>query len=474
MKCMVFIRFFGQIYPLFISLFRLLIEAIPFNDPSANYVQTLSKVDGGYEVVIPLVVGPRFQPPHAGIAPKLDDNESQQTIQFGQWELEALPTYPPVQGLNIPKTIDAERVAIQIHLNGGMPIQQVYSRTHQLDINQIDNNQRTIQLAKGRIIDNRDFVLHYNLAAQSNQAGLLAYYGEQQGFFSLLIEPPAIPQNHQITAREMVFVLDCSGSMSGLPMEASKAFMQEVLQNLRSTDTFRIIRFSDSATEFSQTPLSATPQNIQEGIRYTNSLSGSGSTMMTEGIKQALQVPVPKDSVRLVTFLTDGYIGNERKVLKLIKRLLGSARLFAFGVGTGVNRFLLSEMGQIGRGFTRYMDPTEEVQTVAKELAQRLQSPVLTDITIDWGELQPTQVMPQTIHDLFSGESLRIQGRYANPGQYIVKVKGKVQGRAATLPLAINLPAQSEQGEAIALIWARSAIKDKMRLFDIPNDMRSV
>jgi Ca-activated chloride channel family protein len=439
-----------------------------------HYVQTLLKVDGAYEVVIPLVVGPRFQPPHAGIAPKSDDKEPQQTTKIGQWELEALPTYPPVKGLNIPKTIEAERVAIQIHLNGGMPIQQVHSQTHKLYIHKTDDNQRTIQLAKGRVIDNRDFVLRYTLAAQSNQAGLLAYYGEQQGFFSLLIEPPAIPQNDQITAREMVFVLDCSGSMNGLPMEASKAFMREALQNLRPTDTFRIIRFSESATEFSRTPLAATPQNIQRGIRYTNNLQGYGGTMMTEGIKQALQVPVPQDSVRLVTFLTDGYIGNEREVLKLIKRLLGSARLFALGVGAGLNRFLLAEMGQVGRGFTRYMDPTENVQAVAKELAQRLQTPVLTDIMIDWGELQPTQVIPQTVHDLFAGQSVRIQGRYAKPGQHVIKVTGNVQGRAATLPLTINLPAQSEQGEAIALIWARSAIKDKMRLFDIPNNMRTV
>ena len=451
-----------------------LMPSIPIK-VTLHYVQTLPKVDGDYELVMPLIVGPRFQPPHASIAPKRDDNEPQQTTQFGQWELEALPTYPPVKGLNIPETIDTERVAIQIHLNGGMPIQHLSSQTHQLEINQIDDNQRIIQLAKGRIIDNRDFVLRYSLAAQSNQAGLLAYYApEQQGFFSLLIEPPAMPKTHQITAREMVFVLDCSGSMNGLPIEASKAFMREALHNLRPSDTFRIIRFSESATEFSRTPLSATPQNIQRGIRYTNSLSGSGGTMMTTGIKQALQVPVPKNSVRLVTFLTDGYIGNEREVLKLIKRLLGSSRLFAFGVGTGVNRFLLSEMGQIGRGFTRYMDPTEEVQTVAKELAQRLQTPVLTDIIIDWGKLQATQMMPQTLPDLFAGQSIRVQGRYATPGHYVIKVKGNVQGRAATLPLAIHLPAQSQQGEAIALIWARSAIKDKMRLFNIPNNMRSV
>jgi len=169
-------------------------------------------------------------------------------------------------------------------------------------------------------------------------------------------------------------------------------------------------------------PLPATPENIRDGIRYTNSLQGSGGTIMAEGIKQALSVQVPKGSVRLVTFLTDGYIGNEHEVLKLINRLIGSARLFTFGVGTGLNRFLLSEMGRVGRGFTRYMDPTEEVQSVAKELAQRLQSPVLTDISVDWGKLQPTELMPQAIPDLFAGQTIRVQGRYAKVSR-VHKVK---------------------------------------------------
>jgi len=254
-----------------------------------HYVQTLPKVDKAYELVIPLVVGPRFQPPHAGNVP------DKPTSQFGKWELEALPSYPSVIGLDIPKSIEAERVAIQIRLNGGMPIQQVSSQTHQIDTEISGDNQRIIRLAKNRVIDNRDFVLRYTLNGEAHQAGLLAYYqSEQQGFFSLLIEPPGIPQADQITPREMVFVLDCSGSMSGLPLEASKAFMREALQNLRPTDTFRIIRFSESATEFSRLPLPATPENIQRGIRYTDRLYGSGGTMMTRGIRQAFNVPVPE------------------------------------------------------------------------------------------------------------------------------------------------------------------------------------
>ncbi|MFQ5937960.1 MAG: hypothetical protein ACE5LB_16290, partial [Acidiferrobacterales bacterium] len=181
---------------------------------------------------------------------------------------------------------------------------------------------------------------------------------------------------------------------------------------------------------------------------------------------------VPPGAIRLVVFLTDGYIGNESEILRLIHQSIGSARLYAFGVGTGVNRFLLSEMGRVGRGFTRYMDPTEDTKEVALELASRLQSPVLTDIAIDWGELEATEIAPKLIPDLFAGQSLRIQGRYRRPGSYEIRVHGRVNGRRAVLPLQVRLPEQSTQGEAVALVWARSAIKESMRQLSAPVGLR--
>jgi Ca-activated chloride channel family protein len=292
---------------------------------------------------------------------------------------------------------------------------------------------------------------------------MLGYRDARGGFFSLLIEPPALPKEADITPREMVFVLDCSGSMSGQPMEASKAFMREALRKLRPTDHFRIIRFSDAANEFSAEPLLATPANIEAGIKYTDSLEGEGGTEMTSGIRQALTPAVPNNAVRLVTFLTDGYIGNESEILALIKAQLNGARLYAFGVGSEVNRYLLNEMSIVGRGFARYMDPTEDVQKTTTELADRLQSPVLTDISIDWGGLSVSQQSPQAIPDLFAGQSVRVQGRYAAPGNYLVKVHGSVNGRPATLPLTVKLPESGEDGAAVALIWARSAVAEAMR-----------
>ncbi len=447
-----------------------------------KYVQTVNKVDGLYELVVPLVVGSRYQPSGADVAPtkelpEIPDDElalstnvsvDQQAqadgqTRFGKWELEALPAYPPTHGVDLPEHIDPDRVSIQISLNAGMPIALAESPTHALVTDAQSESNWKVRLTDDRVIDNQDFIFRYQLAGEKTQAGLLSYHDERGGFFSLMLEPPKVPAQSEISQREMVFVLDSSGSMNGLPMDASKAFMRKALRNLRSTDTFRVIRFSDAATEFSRHPLIATPENIQKGIRYTDQLRGMGGTEMSSGIRQALDVPVPENTIRLVTFLTDGYIGNEATILQMIRERIGDARLFAFGVGTAVNRYLLSEMGRMGRGFTHYMDPTESVEDVAHELAQRLQSPVLTDIEIDWGELEVTEIYPQRIPDLFVGQTVRIQGRFAKAGDYVITVNGLVNGRKASTPLQLKLQEKSDEGEAIALVWARAAIKDAMR-----------
>lgn len=476
-------------------------------DVTLRYVQPLPKIDGDYELVIPLVVGPRFQPagddnisaaeqdiitPPLPVAGKptqsgvvkwnLEDppvlaggaDKADSRSAFGVWETQQLPAYPPVTGLHIPDTIDQERVSINIKLDAGMPVQSLNSPSHALEINtQSGSGQRkNITLAAGKTIDNSDFILRYRLAAAEVQAGVLAHRDERGGFFSLLLEPPALEQAVQVTQREMVFVLDCSGSMNGLPIEASKTFARLALSALRPGDSFRIIRFSDQATEFSARPLAATPANIQRGTVYLNSLRGSGGTVMSSGIQQALNAPLAADTLRLVVFLTDGYIGNEYEILDLIHKQLGTARLYAFGVGTSVNRFLLEEMARTGRGFVRYMDPTENVNHVAEALAQRLQSPVLTDLRIDWGELDPAQISPRLIPDLFAGQSLRILGRYQTPGIYEITVHGRSSGQNARLPLRIELPQTGTSGEAIALSWARAEIKQAMHQLSAPMDLR--
>ncbi|MGH8445374.1 MAG: VWA domain-containing protein, partial [Solimonas sp.] len=433
---------------------------------SLRYVQTVPKRDGAYELVVPLVVGPRFVPPLAAASGNPDAAPPAAITA-----LDEIPPYPPVLGLHVPALVDADRVALRVHLDGGMNIATAGSDTHRLTTRALSAREWVMQLADGRTVDNRDFVLRYRLAAAKSAAGLLVRHDGRGGFLSLLVEPPAAPAEADIAPREMVFLLDCSGSMYGQPLDASKAFMRIALRRLRPGDSFRIIRFGDDATEFSSLPLPATPDNIARGIAYTDALRGEGGTLMSAGIRRALAEPAQPGVTRIVTFLTDGYIGNDYEILGLVHELIGNARLFAFGVGNGVNRFLLDEIARAGRGTARYMDPSEDGATVAAELSERLQSPVLTDVTVDWGGLQPTEVYPARIPDLFAGQSLRIAARYAKPGRYLVQVRGRSGGRATTLMVPVELPDGTAGASAVALVWARAAIAEAMREMSLPPAM---
>ncbi|MEE9304436.1 MAG: VIT and VWA domain-containing protein, partial [Thiotrichaceae bacterium] len=342
-----------------------------------QYTQHIPRIDQHYELVLPLVVGPRYMPEINQSTDKQTTTRSEQV--YNQWELQEHPDYPQVAGVDLPKSIESERVTITVRINGGMPIQTVSSQSHSITSTQENDNTREITLTTGKIIDNSDFILHYTLGGDAVQAGLLTHQDERGHFFSMLIEPPALPTDDQITAREMVFVLDTSGSMGGQPLNASKAFMRHAVKQLRTNDYFRIIDFGSSPREYSQTALPATTDNLYRGIEHINSLSARGGTEIVAAIEQAFKPETTANTMRIVVFLTDGYIGNESDVLAKINRLRGEARIYALGVGSSVNRYLLDEMAHAGRGFTRYIDPSKKAEDIAEsaiQFANRLQTPV--------------------------------------------------------------------------------------------------
>jgi Ca-activated chloride channel homolog len=461
-----------------------------------KYTQTVPRIDGAYELNVPLVVGPRYIPagrtnrpqvaallpataprdnPAADSAsPRIDAPSTAAPPAAGVWQLGPVPSYPEVAGLTIPATVDTDRVSIRVNLASGMPITGVTSMTHALATTG-DATSRTLTLAEGRIVDNRDFILRYTLSGAAPQAGLLAHRDARGGTFSLLIEPPQAPAGADITPRELVFVLDTSGSMSGLPIEASKTFMRHALKALRPADCFRIIRFSNNASEFTSGPVPATASNVSAGLAYVDGLSADGGTEVLAGLSQAYGVVQSPGTLRIVVFLSDGYVGNEPEILRMVAASVGQGRLYAFGIGSAVNRYLIEEMARHGRGLSRVIDPTEKSHEAAIQFASRLKTPVLTDIQIDWGSLKPQDVTPALVPDLFEGDSIRIQGRFETAGTHLVKVSGKVNGRPAQLPLQIELPAGATGAatEAIPLIWARSRISDHMHELMVPPALRT-
>lgn len=207
--------------------------------------------------------------------------------------------------------------------------------------------------------------------------------------------------------------------------------------------------------------LVAAAEHRARAIKAVNALRAGGGTEMRSGVEQAFRPPVPEGALRLVLFLTDGYIGNEHEVLGTLARLRGEARLIGLGIGAGVNRFLITEMGREGRGFSRVIAPTEDLYLATREVEGRMNAPVLTDVVIDWGGLDAHEVSPTPIPDLFAGQPLRLTGRYDRPGRHELVVTGEVAGRPARLPLTVTLGARDD-GEAVAITWARERVRDQM------------
>lgn len=424
-----------------------------------SYVQSVPKIDGAYELVVPLIVGPRYEGAGEYDAPA---DEPEMQVVDG-WSVSPVPAYPMVAGLDLPSEIATDRVSLDLSITGAAPVASVTSATHRLTLE--DRDGATIaRFSEGRVIDNRDLVVRYMLGGDEIAAGVLSHYDERGGIVSLMIEPPRAPEDSQAIPRELVFVLDTSGSMGGAPIAASKRFMESALKALRPNDYFRVIRFANGASHFSDAAVPATEVNRRAGLRFVRGLSAGGGTEIDNAIRTAFATQQPENTLRIVVFLSDGYIGNEAKVLRSIRGMIGDARIYAFGVGTSVNRYLLDAMAEEGRGYARYVDPTESDTEAAEALARDLRTPLLTDISIDWGGLDVTDVTPAKIPDLFDGNSVRVFARYRTGGPAEIKVNGLVQGRRAALPVALELPStpvsNPEETEAIPLVWARERIAD--------------
>jgi Ca-activated chloride channel family protein len=396
-----------------------------------KYVQMVPKIDGQHELVIPMIVGPRYEGA-ADQPPVAQDDDA--PLQNATWSVSPLPAYPQVAGLTLPDSVLSDRVSLDVNMVAGVEVSQFASPTHPLDITETDDGLGA-RFTQGKVMDNKDLVLRYMLGGDALQAATLTHHDERGGFLSVMIEPPSIPDEATATPRELVFVLDTSGSMGGQPMAASKRFMDAALKGLRPDDYFRIIPFSNSARHFAQGATPATNNNIQAGRKFVSQLTAGGGTEIDNAIRTAFATKSPAGTMRIVVFLSDGYIGGEAQVLHTIRQQIGQARIYAFGIGSSVNRYLLDAMAEEGRGYARYVGLDEDAMEVAQVMAANLKTPLLTDIQIDWGGLQVTDVTPTRIPDLFAGNSLRVYARYKGSDQGQVMLKGLVQGRKAEMPV---------------------------------------
>ena len=417
-------------------------------DVTIRYFNTLEYVDGWYEFVFPMVVGPRFNPPgtKSGIG----------AVAMGQSGASGQRT--EVSYLN-PNQRSGHDVSLRLEVDAGVQIEEFVSRSHAVTREKTGSEKLVVSLNPGDTIPNKDFVLRYRVAGGTIKTSLLTHQESKGGYFTLMLYPPHAMTQLQRQPLELVFVLDCSGSMDGTPLKQAKSAVERGLQLLQPGDSFQLINFSTRASKLGSAPLEATPQNIQRGMKYLDSLRGEGGTMMIEGIRAALSFPHDPERLRFVSFLTDGYIGNEAEILGEIRRGLGSSRIFSFGVGSSVNRYLLDRMAKMGRGAVAYLGPNDDGAQVMGAFFDRIAHPALTDIQVDWGSMQVTDVFPREIPDLFAGRPVILTGRSTGSLSSPIRVSGRAAGR----PMQLEIPTASAGNaarSAIPSVWANMKIAD--------------
>ncbi|HMG74197.1 MAG TPA: VIT and VWA domain-containing protein [Pyrinomonadaceae bacterium] len=416
-----------------------------------SYVETLKYEEGSYEFVFPMVVGPRYVPgsPTAaqgnGFAP--DTNQ----VPDGS----RVTPQPAPEGMRA-----GHDVSIDVTLDAGVPIDALDSKSHDVTVERPDDRRALVRLKDEATIPNKDFVLRYDVAGKKIEDALLTHSSDKGGFFTLILQPPDRVTAADVTPKELVFVLDTSGSMSGFPIEKAKETMKLALDNLYPYDTFNLITFSGDEHILFPEPVPATKDNLAKAQAFLESRTGGGGTEMMKAIKASMDPSDAQGHVRIVVFMTDGYVGNDLEIIGEVQKH-PNARVFAFGIGNSVNRFLLDGMAKYGRGEVEYVALNDDGSAAARRMHERVRNPLLTDISIDWNGLPVADVYPKTVPDLFSAKPVVLTGRYTGNGRGTIRLKGKMAGRDFVREIPVDF-SSSQQHDVLATLWARTRIDDLM------------
>jgi Ca-activated chloride channel homolog len=412
-----------------------------------EYTEMLVPENAVYELVYPTVVGPRY-------VAKATSVQSPE-----RWT--ANPHLPA--GASEPY-----KFGIEVEVRAGIPIKEITSPSHPVSVTWHGLESATVGLARPGG-GNRDFVLRYRLAGDQIETGLLLWDEPKQGpdlvaehFFSLALEPPRRPTSAIIPRREYIFLLDVSGSMAGFPLETAKALMHDLLDRLRPTDLVNVALFAGDSTVWSpEGSRQATPENIEEAIALVDRQSGGGGTELMGGLRAAYAIPSAGAGIaRTVIVVTDGYVEVEAQAFRFIRKRLDRSNLFAFGIGSSVNRGLIEGMARAGLGEPFVVLDPSKAETEAAKLRKYVERPVLTDIKVRFDGFEAFEVAPEKIPDLLAERPLLLFGKYRPSGEGgRIEVSGR-NGRGPWRQVIEVRPTDARpENAALRPLWARKWVE---------------
>ncbi|OWV99387.1 marine proteobacterial sortase target protein [Rhizobium sp. R693] len=423
-----------------------------------EYQQAVHQSAGEFSLRFPMVVAPRYNP-----APIV------QTVEFNNGAGFAVPTDPVDNREKIEAPVLDPRenakinpVALTVNLNAGFPLGDVKSSFHNVDIKQDGDQNRMISLKGESVPADKDFELTWKAApGKAPSAGLFREVINGKTYLLAFVTPPATPDASSPGAkREVVFVIDNSGSMSGPSIEQAKESLALAISKLNPDDRFNVIRFDDTMTDYFNSLVAASPDNREKAIAYVRGLTADGGTEMLPALQDALrnQGPVANGALRQVVFLTDGAIGDEQQLFGEISQNRGDARVFTVGIGSAPNSYFMTKAAEMGRGTFTQIGSADQVASRMGELFAKLQTPAMTDIAATFEGIKAEDITPNPMPDLYTGEPVVLTAELPEE-----KPDGKLQiiGKTGLQPWRVDMDiANAANGQGISKLWARRKIDD--------------
>ena len=396
-----------------------------------SYQQSLRYDSGHFDFRLPLAIKSRFMQDYL-----FDENSNFQN--------ETLP---------LSTITDTKFRNININLEAGFELTELKSLYHDVEISQ-SNYLHSIHLADELLYDSNDFVIRWH-PKQGNEP-IAAMFSEKtvdsEYVLMMLLPPKQSVKTSQ--KRELVFIIDTSGSMQGTAMNAAKDALLFGLTQLNENDLFNIVEFNSFATELFVTSVSASPQNLNKAVEFIDKLHADGGTNMAPALQLALEDEVNPEYLKQIVFVTDGSVGNEAQLFQQINQDIGVARLFTVAIGPAPNNYFMNKSSQIGRGTYTNIANLNDVDSSMSELFTKISTPALTDIGIEWNSevVQNPQVLP----DLYTGEPIIVTAKMTSFNPHIV-ISGISDTKAWSSSFRLNKDGRSA---GIAKLWARNQIAD--------------
>ena len=415
-----------------------------------EYQEALDYRDEAFSLRFPMVVLPRYIPGDA-IASRPDSGTG------WSFDTDRVPDAsritPPVAA---PGTGPINPLRLSVALAPGFLVGSLESPHHAIDVTERPDGSYVIELARADVYTTRDFELVWRpVVSAVPTAGV---FTEQQGEFDyhlIMVMPPEEPGAVLNLPREMVFVIDTSGSMAGDSIVQAREALRFALDRLGPDDRFNIIAFNDQPTSLFTHAQPVSLRSLEAGRRFVDGLIADGGTEMRSALQLALAGPVSEEAFRQIVFITDGSVGNEAELFGLIHSGIGNSRLFTVGIGSAPNSFFMTQAAESGRGTFTYIGSTAQMAERMGDLFARLASPALTDIRIAWPDGSAAHSYPGAIPDLYLGEPVIVSARTPAGTAGEITVSGDRGAQTFISTTELNA---GQDAAGVAALWARAQI----------------